>query len=113
MFGLIVFTKAEIGDTNLKLYMRRYTVNSSGPDCKSGVERLWECKSLAAHQYMHGYPSGDGDGLISHLPSVRFSPRVPAIATCIEQANSTNVKPAAKFTRLRLKRVPCLGSSVR
>ena len=27
--------------------------------------------------HMHGYPSGDGDGLISHLPSVRFSPRVP------------------------------------
>lgn len=33
MFGLIVFTKAEIGDTNLKLYMRRYPVNSSGLDC--------------------------------------------------------------------------------
>ena len=77
MFGLIVFTKAGIGDTNLKLYMRRYPVNSSGLDCKSSAERLWECKSLAAHQYMLEYPSGDGDGLISHLPSVRFSPRVP------------------------------------
>ena len=50
MFGLIVFTKAGIGDTNPKLYMRRYPVNSSGLDCKSGVGRLWECKSLAAHQ---------------------------------------------------------------
>ena len=46
-------------------------------------------------------------GLISRHVCVRITPLVPAIATCIEQANSTNVKPAAKFARLRAKRAPC------
>lgn len=52
------------------------------------------------------YPSGDGAALIRPLPIVRLYPSVPAIATCIEQAKSTNVKPAAKFARLRAKRAP-------